>query len=440
MWEELYGSHFKHVREVYDRALENHCYDKLICYSGDIRKRFLDDMPYPFIVNPQFKALVPLVDAPNSWVVWTKSSVPVLILYVPKDYWHLTPDFPDSYWTSYFTIEVISSKKQVMKYFGDTRNSVFLGEKNSVIEEGFSGQHNPQSLMNELNWYRSYKTSYEQECICNANRISVSGHNVVKNMFFDSRYVNELDVSLAFQKACRQNDDVLSYPSIVGINEHAAILHYFGRDSGNISMQSRRSLLIDAAASFAGYTADITRTYAFKDGLFSELVSAVDVMQQDLAGRFVVGLKYFDVGLEALILVASLLKEFNIISLDAESAVSSGVIGYFMPHGLSHFLGLQVHDVANNQAGLNGGELDTDPRFPKMAMMRSIETDHVVTVEPGIYFIDNLLKDLRESQYSNSINWELIENLRPNGGIRFEDNLLITGDGPINITRRQFGC
>ena len=95
-FEQSYDAHFNHLREVYDRALKNHNFESLIVYSGAIKNRFQDDIQYPFIVNLQFKAIVPLCDAPESWVVWKPSEKPLLLLFQPDDFWHGTPELPSS--------------------------------------------------------------------------------------------------------------------------------------------------------------------------------------------------------------------------------------------------------------------------------------------------------------------------------------------------------
>ena len=71
-------------------------------------------------------------------------------------------------------------------------------------------------------------------------------------------------------------------------------------------------------------------------------------------------------------------------------------------------------------------------------MRRAVEANHILTVEPGIYFIDILLKSLSQSEHRDVIGWDRIQQLKPCGGMRIEDNILITADGPVNLTRHAF--
>ncbi len=429
--ERYYADHFSHLQKRYDRALENHRIDKLLVYSGAVKTRFQDDLPYPFFPAAQFKAIVPLINAPESWVIWQAGNKPILLLYQPEDYWHVVPQLLESYWTPYFTIVSIVEKEQASEFFGDTQHSAFLGEPNRHIKEWIAGQYNPEPLIAELNWHRSYKTLYEQACIREANKTSSKGHIAARQAFYHR--ASELDIALAFQQACQQSEEMLAYPSIVAVNQHAAILHYWGRDS---SVPGRtHSLLIDAAASCYGYAADITRTYSFYHGLFADLITALDRVQRELVSKHQVGVRYFDLNVLALHKIPVILEDAGVLKMSATTAVECGVAGHFLPHPLGHFLGLQVHDVGANQRDASGALIDIDPNYPRFRMLRTIEPNQVVTVEPGIYFIEPLLKQLQQGKHRNAIDWALVAQLRSCGGIRIEDNVLITEDGPQNLTR-----
>lgn len=433
-FEQSYDAHFNHLREVYDRALENHNFESLIVYSGAIKKRFQDDIQYPFFVNLQFKAIVPLCDAPESWIIWKTSEKPLLLLFRPDDFWHGTPDLPSTFWSSYFEIIPLREKEDAQQYFGNTKHCAFLGESNGSIQSWDLGQHNPETLIAELNWYRGYKTEYEQRCVAEANRITVQGHTAAREAFYTG--ASELDIALAFHKGCQQSEEQLAFASIIGINEHAGILHYSGRDTNRITSDKRHSLLIDAGATYNGYAADTCRTYAYREGLYAEMISALDTVQQTIVKALRVGAQYIDNHILAMHQLAGLLKEFQIINLEPDSAVELDLIKYFMPHNVSHFLGLQVHDVGGNQADISGTLIDSNE--PKHKMRRVIEANQILTVEPGIYFIDILLKSLAQSEHRNVIGWDRIEQLKPYGGMRIEDNILITTDGPVNLTRQAF--
>ena len=107
----------------------------------------------------------------------------------------------------------------------------------------------------------------------------------------------------------------------------------------------------------------------------------------------------------------------------------------FFPHGLGHFLGLQVHDVGGRQSAPAGGITPPPAEYPSLRTTRTLEPGHVVTIEPGVYFIDLLLEPLRGTPAGADIDWTLVERLRPLGGVRIEDDVLVTDDGHRNLTR-----
>jgi Xaa-Pro dipeptidase len=150
------------------------------------------------------------------------------------------------------------------------------------------------------------------------------------------------------------------------------------------------------------------------------------------------GIDWRDVHLSAHRLLAELLQEAEITSCDAEEAVDTGVSSVFMPHGIGHLLGLQVHDVGGWQRSAEGGEIPRPEGHPFLRLTRVLQPGFVVTMEPGMYFIDQLLAQARGDARASRINWPRIENLRKFGGIRIEDDLAVTGSGSENLTRDAF--
>lgn len=436
MTEEHYQSHFQVLRDRYDLLLENHQFDQLNVFSGSTKQRFRDDMPYPFFVNIQFKAIVPLINTPDSWVVWRVGSPPLLLIYQPDDYWHVVPKIEADYWTEYFSIVFLKNKKEAQQYFKATDQSAFLGEINENIIDWALGERNPHLLIAELDWRRSTKTNYEIACIKTANEISVRGHLAARDSFLEG--ASELEISLKFQQACHQCEEELAYPCIVGINRNASILHYWGRHNKRLAPEDRFSMLIDAAAGFRGYASDITRTYSAKNGMFAHMIMRLDEIQQQLVSEHQVGKRYFDLSMMMLFKVAELLNDIGILKADVALAVEDDIIRFFLPHSLGHFVGLQVHDVGSCQKNIFGDMYKIHKKYPLFRMLREIQPDQVVTVEPGIYFIDQLLRELKQSKYRDAIDWPLVDELVPYGGIRIEDNIVTTDYGPINLTREAF--
>lgn len=115
--------------------------------------------------------------------------------------------------------------------------------------------------------------------------------------------------------------------------------------------------------------------------------------------------------------------------------MEKGLTAPFLPHGLGHPLGLQVHDVAGFMQDDHGSHLAAPAQHPYLRCTRILEPGMVVTIEPGIYFIDSLLAPWREGEFSRHFDWQRIDALKPFGGIRIEDNIVIHEKRVENMTR-----
>jgi len=234
-------------------------------------------------------------------------------------------------------------------------------------------------------------------------------------------------------------DDELPYHNIIGLNEHAAVLHYQHRDRR--PPEEIRSFLIDAGASAAGYAADITRTYAATEGDFAALIDDMHRLQQAIVAEVRAGVDFRELHLETHRRLGGVLLAHDIASAgSAEALVEAGVTRAFMPHGLGHLLGLQVHDVGGFMADDEGGTIPAPEHHPHLRLTRTLATDQVLTIEPGLYFIDLLLESLRSSPAGRLVNWLRVEQLQPCGGIRIEDNVRVLADGTENLTRDAFAA
>src|SRR5690606_19147576 len=251
----------------------------------------------------------------------------------------------------------------------------------------------------------------------------VRGHRAAERAFRAG--ASEFGIHLAYCQAAGQDANDLPYGNIVALNEHGAVLHYTDRD--RVPPSPVRSFLIDAGASHGGYTCDITRTYSANSGdEFQALVDAVDAAQQRMCAQVRDGVDYRQLHLDAHLALGGILKDAGIIRVSAEEALSTGVSSAFFPHGIGHGLGLQVHEVAGFAASDRGGTIPKPEGHPYLRLTRSLEPGFVVTIEPGIYFVDMLLEDLRTAGRGGSVDWDRVDAFRPYGGIRIEDNVVCT--------------
>jgi Xaa-Pro dipeptidase len=290
-------------------------------------------------------------------------------------------------------------------------------------------------VVDYLHWHRSYKTPYELELMRQASRIATRAHRAAEQAFRAGG--SELDIHQAYLKTAGAIDAELPYASIVCLNEHGAVLHYTHFDRKPPAQS--RSFLIDAGAASAGYASDITRTYAAPGANeFQALIDSMDKAQQGFVAKVRAGQSYPELHIHAHHVVGEVLREHGIVRMSAESAVEKGVTSTFFPHGLGHPIGLQVHDVAGFQQNERGGNIPRPAGHPYLRMTRVLEPGMVVTIEPGLYFIDMLLDELRASPEAAHVDWAKVDALRPYGGIRIEDDVVCTESAPENLTRDAF--
>jgi Xaa-Pro dipeptidase len=432
----LYADHLATLKSRADAALALAGRDHLVIAAGTPRYEFLDDRPYPFAVNPWFKHWLPVTKAPGSWIVYTPGRKPKLVYLQPHDYWHVVPEAPAGYWVEHFDIAIIREAGEVAQHLPkDVARCAIVGEDNAAI--GAYMPDNPRALVDYLHYHRTYKTPYELAMMRVASKIGARAHRAAEAAFHSGE--SEFGIHMAYIGAARQTDLELPYSNIIALNEHGAVLHY--TDLNHAPPAHAHSFLIDAGASFHGYASDITRTYAGAGaGEFGALIDAVDAAQRGFASKVRAGQSYPELHVHAHHVLAGILAGHGFIRMSAESAVESGVSSAFFPHGLGHGIGLQVHDVAGFQQGELGGTIPKPPGHPYLRLTRTLEPGMVTTIEPGLYFIDMLLAELRQKPVAKDVAWDKVDAFRKYGGIRIEDDVVCTDGEPENLTRDAFAA
>ncbi|MBN9159487.1 MAG: Xaa-Pro dipeptidase, partial [Myxococcales bacterium] len=291
-----------------------------------------------------------------------------------------------------------------------------------------SDDRNPTKLLAALDRLRTTKTGYEIACLVEANRRAALGHEAVRRAFAEGDHA-ELDLHLLYLRTTRQDDPETPYKNIVATGRNASILHHvsYGRDATRAE-----SLLLDAGATCLGYCSDITRTWVKTGGAasaaFIAILDGMEAMQKRLVAQISAGAPYEDLHDESHRQVSAILKEAGIVKASADEIDGKAISRIFYPHGLGHSLGLQTHDV---------GCAVVKPKTenPFLRNTSKIAEGQVFTIEPGLYFVDSLLAPLRGSPEGKLVDWNLVEALSPLGGIRIEDDVLVTSSGTRNFTR-----
>lgn len=434
----LYPAHHAELRSRYESMLEASRFEAIVVYSGMPRYRFRDDQSWPFRAGAFYRQWVPCEDHAGSALLIRAGVKPLLVLQLANDYWHSTPALPSGPWTDQFEIVVVNDLAAVRAALPeDLSDCALVGEPDETVTGWGCDALNPPEIIARLEFARLYKTAYEVECIAAANQVSARGHLAARDAFLAG--AGEFQIHLEYLRATGHSEAELPYANIVALNEHGATLHYgrLEREAPN----RLRSFLIDAGASFRGYAADITRSWpAEHGGEYSALVEALDLEQQALIEALRPGHSYVDVHEDAQLAVAVILEDFGIVAMAPDDMVASGVSNVFLPHGVGHQLGLQVHDTGGKLAGPDGTLLAQPEAWPFLRNLRPMEPGNVFTIEPGIYFIDSLLSHLRESPLARHVNWDAVERLQPYGGVRIEDDVWMGPVGARNLSREAFAA
>jgi Xaa-Pro dipeptidase len=421
-----YKQHLETIQKATEDALQATGFDGLWIYSGHSENYFLDDHAPPYQVNPHFNWWVPDTDISHSLLHIVPGQKPTLYLSQPADFWHKIKDRSGADWARNFAVKVVHHQSE-MPVINDQLNHAWIGDRS--WQPMAAEYTNSDKLLAHLHFSRVQKTPYEIHCIEQANRLALKGHQAAAEAFYSG--ASEYDINAAYLQACQQSQNQMPYGNIVALNEHAAVLHYQYQTTKK--PDHHRTFLIDAGAAYNGYAADITRTYAYdKHSEFNDMIAAMDTLQVDLCDACIAGQDYVDLHVQAHLKIAGVLHQFNIINCDPETAVETGLSNTFFPHGLGHYLGLQVHDVAGHQSDAAGTAIKQPDNHPFLRLTDVLREHAVVTIEPGLYFIPMLLQSQRNNKH---INWDKVEKFLPYGGIRIEDNVVVGKTRSRNLTR-----
>ena len=233
----------------------------------------------------------------------------------------------------------------------------------------------------------------------------------------------ERELQIALEAAfLRSGGDFLAFETIVAAGDHAAVLHFSPTAR---ELCDGELLLVDAGAEYRGYVSDVTRTYAIGGVFNSEQTLVYETVRR--AGEAAIaacrpGVRWHEVHRAAALAIAEGLSELGVLRGSAETLVESGAAKLFFPHSVGHLVGLGVRDT-----GLASDERrDPEPGLPQLRVDIPLEPRHAWTVEPGIYFVPSLLARERERA---DVNWDRVDALRGFGGVRLEQNVLITETG-----------
>lgn len=278
---------------------------------------------------------------------------------------------------------------------------------------------------------RSTKEAQEIEAIERACDVGYAMHTTAQMMIRPG--VTERFIGGQVDGVARSLAQGVSFATI--FTQHGEIMHGCPSEA---KLEAGRLALCDAGCELDDYCSDNTRTMPVT-GKFDqrqlEIYSIVEACHDYVLDIAKPGVKYADVHFAVCRLMTERLKELGLMKGDTEEALQAGAHAMFLPHGLGHMMGMDVHDMEGLGQIYVGFDEETRPNLEQfgtncLRMGRRLQEGFVITDEPGIYFIPALIDDWRAKGHCKEfINYEKLETYKDFGGIRIEDDLLITKDG-----------
>jgi Xaa-Pro aminopeptidase len=278
---------------------------------------------------------------------------------------------------------------------------------------------------------RSIKEKVEIEEIEKAGDIAYEMH--VTAMKMCKQGVREQDIFGTIEGIALAKGGGTSFPIILSINGQTLHNH----SHGNILSKGRMMVTDAGAETILHYASDITRTTPVGgkfNGKQKDIYEIVLKANTEAINATKPGISNRDLHIMACKILTSEMKNLGLMKGDVDEAVTAGAHALFMPHGLGHMMGLDVHDMealGENFIGYND-EVKRSEQFGTAFLRFALpyKSGHVFTVEPGCYFIPELIEKWKsEGKFKEFINYSKLDNYMPIGGIRIEDNVLITDKG-----------
>ena len=282
-------------------------------------------------------------------------------------------------------------------------------------EQSYFVPYNLDALHDAIDECRVTKDDYEVAMLRKANEVTTAAHIAVLKNLKHKRNEQELEAVFTERRialGCPEQ----AYHGIFGSGHNAATLHYV---ANNQQLHARWNLLVDAAAEYECYCADVTRTMPLT-GTFNEesrsIYEIVQKMQEDCLAMMKAGVPWEDVHVKAHEVAIDGLVALGILKGDKAEIFSSKTSVAFFPHGLGHYLGMDTHDT--------GGHPDYEDKnklFQYLRMRGTLPEGCVITVEPGIYFCRFIIEPcLQDEKHARFIDEKVLERYWDVGGVRIE--------------------
>ncbi|EEQ41550.1 hypothetical protein CLUG_05678 [Clavispora lusitaniae ATCC 42720] len=329
-------------------------------------------------------------------------------------------------------VKYVDSLEEALQALSSDGFTIFTTDFNKWNEKfkRFMTEQSPDFFY-ALDEARMIKDDFEIELMKHASAITDKCHLGV--MSATPIETNETHIHAEFMyHALRQGSKYQSYDPICCSGPNCSTLHYVKNDD---EIDNKRSILIDAGAEWSCYASDVTRCFPINGDWTKEHLEIYNIvlkMQKATMALIKPGASWDDIHLEAhKVMIREFINLGIFKNFPEEEIFDSNISARFFPHGLGHLLGMDTHDVG----GYPNYE-DPDPKLRYLRLRRNLKEGMVLTDEPGVYFSPFLLKDILEDETKMKyINKDVLDKYWYIGGVRIEDDLLITRDGFENFTK-----
>jgi len=421
----------------------------VILKGGENVPHYSTDIDYLFIQDPYFYWLFGVTDPDYYGIIDIDSGKSTLLMpRLPEEFaiWmgklKQTEEVKEKFKVDkvVYTDELEDLLKQLQPSVILTLDGVNTDSGRSVPQFEIPNQNkyklNKKLLFECITDCRVIKTEYEIDALKKASEISCNAHRSVMLKVKPGMHEYQLESLFLhygyYAGGCRH----VAYTCICGTGENGAILHYGHAGAPNQKkIKDGDMCLLDMGASYRGYASDITCSYP-ANGKFTNkqkiIYNAVLAARNAVFGQLKTGVSWVKMHELANVTILTALKEAGLLKGNVEDMLMNGLAAIFMPHGLGHFMGLDVHDVGGYTP--DSPARPSEPGFSKLRTARKLEAGMVITVEPGCYFIDCLLDRALSSDLRIFLVEEMINSYRGFGGVRIEDDVLITENGYLNLS------
>jgi Xaa-Pro aminopeptidase len=300
------------------------------------------------------------------------------------------------------------------------------------VSEAASDPQLEEELRYLLTAVRRAKDEVELARMAVAEEATRAGHLAARELVAPGRTERALQIELEAE-LFRQGADALAFETVVAGGPHSAVLHFAPTTR---ALASGELVLIDAGGEHRGYAGDVTRTYPVSGEFSPEQRQLYDLVRRALDVAVAAcrpGAEWRDVHRAAALELGAGLVDLQLLRGDPESLFAQGAITLFFPHGIGHMVGLGVRDAG----GVLRDREPPGPGFPSLRVDLPLQVGYTMTVEPGLYFVPRLLRDPETRRsLGQAADWDRIERLASFGGIRLEENVLVTSTGCDVLTER----